>query len=108
MKNFICSNVVLHFLKSNLDFTTKRKKKNFKSRNFDDFFYFEVQYLQRRLSDFDDLFCELLTVLLHFQIKRKSFEKISKFRNKFENVIFNQKNHQTRNATKTGPPRIKK
>ena len=39
MKNFIFSNVVFHFLRSNLDFTTKRKKIFFKkSRNFDDFF----------------------------------------------------------------------
>ena len=39
MKNFIFSNVVFHFLRSNLDFTTKRKKFFFKkSRNFDDFF----------------------------------------------------------------------
>ena len=39
MKNFIFSNVVFHFLRSNLDFTTKRKNFFFKkSRNFDDFF----------------------------------------------------------------------
>ena len=39
MKNLIFSNVVFHFLRSNLDFTTKWKKNFFKkSRNFDDFF----------------------------------------------------------------------
>ena len=32
MKNLICSNVVFHFLRSNLDFTTKRKKFFLKSR----------------------------------------------------------------------------
>ena len=69
MKNFICSNVVFHFLRSNLDFTTKWKKFFLKkSRNFDNFFYFEARYLKIRWSDFDDFFLLTDDNLKVFQI----------------------------------------
>ena len=63
---FQCS---FSFLRSNLDFTTKRKKIFFKKvAKFWWFFYFEARYLQIRWSDFDDFFCKLLTISFSLQL----------------------------------------
>ena len=52
------------------------------------------------------LFCKMLTILFPFRIKTEKFLKISKFRNIFENVIFEKKSPNWQ-AAKTRP-QIKK
>ena len=43
------------------------------------------------MSDSDNFFCNLITILFPFQIKKEKFKFFSKFRNIFENVVFDQK-----------------
>ena len=96
MKNFIFSNVVFHFLRSNLDFTMKRKKIFFKkSRNFDDFFT-SKRDISRSVGPISMIFfCKLPTILFSFQLQKRKLQKFSNFRKKFEIVIFGPKNRQT-------------
>ena len=85
-------------MRSNLDFTTKRKKFFLKkSRNLDDLFYFEVRYLQIRWSDFDDFFCKLPTILFSFQLQKKKVSEIFKFSKKIQNCEFRPKSRKTAN-----------
>ena len=71
MKKCISLRLVFFIFEAQIQFY-REIKKNFKkkSQNFNDFFNFEVQYLQSRSSDFDNFFCKLLTILFPFKIKK--------------------------------------
>ena len=88
MKNFIFSNVVFHFLRSNLDFTTKRKKFFLKSREISMIFLLRNAISPDPLVRFRWFFLQTADNFILFPITKKKVSEIFKFSKKIRNRDF--------------------